>query len=1241
MYGRPRPSVGKSGRRSPALTYCGWALGLLLLATVLLGFRTPEVRQAARSVSRRLTKGVAPDGTEVDRADIAASALLFKAYSESASTLRIEETSQLLLSALLAPPSEARDVLLKVQPAVRAFWNTTHAHDVADGVNSALDPTSLFVILNCRTAPYLTRLQSRSIEMEFDGAVRAIRSRIGPDGLYAIPHPLAASGAGSFVRTAHQAQAIAALRCASTTLQQPQLAVAAASLLRSLHFLYLDSPPSSGAAVDVASPPFLLAAVLSPKAAGSTSRLPFSGMTPVRPRPVDGSVAAGELDVAPSELAQLLLWLEPGDLPEALVARIAAHLVATLETPVGLAMSPQGAAAGGSGGWRVAPIDQAVVVLGATKHLDAAVAKARAAAMGGAPRKLAPPPRAAPAAAAAAVDSDSWDEDGLLAPADEDAPLGDGEPAPDSEEDEEDYYSGGQVVDNGPPTAELIRPGTGGPLVAILRALIEAATRVAPLLEQCEREASSRSLARDLAAAVAQALPSASPGDTRAAAARHAQLQDSDEAGGAGVAEVLPLLAAAAHRFTFPEVLTPLGASDVPLDPALAAPIIPAWTLLKDAAVSRLSHSRLGEVAGKVVAAARNSTGGTRQRLALLAGGNINNRTRAIGGQAQAAVSKLIQMVYPRRGLRVVRAPVAAAEGGSDGGAVVAVEHVVLEATLPGAAPVAQQKQQQGQNPIDELDGLGLRGKQQQRQKGADAAPDAPGGKAALQLRGAGHPLWLSTAVTSRLLRTVTEQARTMTSRRLAAARQAGGAGQGNNAALAPPLREGIRGAGDRLARLARYGLRRQRVVRPALDDTLLVLLDPLSGDAALGVPDRSLAALFTWLDPRARATAAVELDRQRQRLVQAGAAASRALSDAAPVVEGIPPVAGGAPVPPVPVFGLGTQAALQQLRDQQHAQPVPVPGPGNGLGVGDAFPDPDAIPAPQARPDAAPAAFKYPDLPAGGGGGGSSAEGGAGEEQPAVAFLPQANARPAPPPPEAAEELSDDSPAVPLLAPEKLRPEAPAGFDPAMPPPALAAGAAHAPAPAIAIPAVAASAVVNIVELFARVCPTDDDGSPAAVPYAQPWASQCCGEAMSSLVLKYADAPGAAAPVAEVPTFTCPARGWARAGGKPGASVSCAYVLNDYCDCAGGADESATAACADEPATLFFCPSGALAVVNGALVPPAGRAAPSQLPAAALKGKSPAELAAAGYIAASKVGDGVKDCAGGEDEASAGAVAA
>ena len=1250
----------------------------------------------------------------------------------------------MLLAGLLAPPSEAQSALLKIVPAMTHYWNSSHPHDTAVGGSGAYDATALFVLFNCRVWPLLSSSMAASVQGEFEGAMKALRSRLTQDGLYAIPHPLAGGGA-SIARASHQAQAIAALRCASATLQQPQLAVHAAMLLRQLHAMYLPPPTikSTADVDDVTQLPFMLAALVTPKASGRNSSssngsggsLQYALLSQLSAfSSSTNNPLSAELGLHPSELAQLLLWLEPGDLPDTVIARVAAFLQATLETPAGWRDGV--ASVSGSGSWRVSPMEQTVTLLGATKHIEAAVPKARQAAIDGTLVALWRGGRRAQLQRHQPVTDENGEvivDYGDSSEGANDGSGGDPEAWQDGEngangfgdeEDEDDYYAPMQEApDMGPSLPQLIRPETSA-LIALLRSLIETTSRIAPLLEQCEKEAAARGLARDLAAVVAQALPTPSPGDVAAAAARQAYMpappvapqltglvQRQAAAGGASARQLQPqqdtlaLVAGAAHRFTFPEFFTPLSASETPLDPSLAAPIIPAWTLLKDAALSRLLHSKVGEYAVKVVAGARNGSGVTvlsekqpsgalqQQRskggmkgMVAAAGNRSAALGRAIGGRAQAAVGKLIQLVYPQRGLRVVRMqptllPTAA---GSDPAAAaaapLAVEHVVVEVSLPlyhappsTASDVYKEgKAEMSVDPVDALldasadaDGA-LRGGSNKKAQAALAL--AAGKQPKAQLRGDGHPLSLATVAASRLFRAVSEQAKALTARRLAAA-------QVDQYARPRSGGSGFRGAGlAQLARLARYGTK-QKVVRPALDDILLVLLDDMSAAPTVGM-NTSLAQSFTWLSPEARDTASQELDRQRQRL-SGGAAAAGGRNPQ--------PAAGGVDSADAAAVVAGAYGSPQPVG--AGGMPLPVPGlirPGP--------PDPeDVIPAPQRKAGAdAEVPFQYPDVAGGDDESGDVSGGGngAGVEGDAMDFIPVPNARPAPPPQQQegdAEEGSDAAPIRPPGAPVPpfRPPEPPPAYDPAQPPPGIVAAAAAAPAevkkvdsaakdgsaaaagdikhlqvtplpaatapapvaaaptapPAVQQPAPAAAAparaVVNIVDVFARVCPTNDDGSAASVPYAQPWAAACCGDVMSSLVLQHADDSGIV-PVADLPTFTCKVR-TSGGGLQTQQQLPCSYVRDDHCDCADGEDEPTSAACAREGAA-FFCASGVRVVDAGALVPLAKAAAaaakPVQVDPAQLACCPVAEWAGLGYIPASKVSDGVKDCVEGEDEA-------
>ncbi len=215
----------------------------------------------------------------------------------------------------------------------------------------------------------------------------------------------------------------------------------------------------------------------------------------------------------------------------------------------------------------------------------------------------------------------------------------------------------------------------------------------------------------------------------------------------------------------------------------------------------------------------------------------------------------------------------------------------------------------------------------------------------------------------------------------------------------------------------------------------------------------------------------------------------------------------------------------------------------------------------------------------------------------------------------------------------------------------------------ASASPIPSASAVlVDVVALHARLCSAEAlerlGGARDRV-----WTGACCGERVLSLVRDAAaSAPSSPAaglvPVSSLPTFQC--RGSTAGAAAKYKEVSCAYARDDFCDCEGdAADEPDSSACSSSRlahGAAFLCHSGVLEVSRGALVP--RLAAPGPVPAGAgggggdgegevgsasaaasaafVAGLKPGELAAYGYIHASKVRDGVKDCVGGEDEEAA-----
>jgi hypothetical protein len=190
--------------------------------------------------------------------------------------------------------------------------------------------------------------------------------------------------------------------------------------------------------------------------------------------------------------------------------------------------------------------------------------------------------------------------------------------------------------------------------------------------------------------------------------------------------------------------------------------------------------------------------------------------------------------------------------------------------------------------------------------------------------------------------------------------------------------------------------------------------------------------------------------------------------------------------------------------------------------------------------------------------------------------------------------------------------------------------------------PGLARSLQVDVAALHARICL--GAGKELAGPGEPWWYSSCCASSRShaataGLRRGLGDLVVAGHGLVakdELPTFTCPTAAPRSSSGfqahPKGAPLPCSFINDDFCDCAGGDDEPATSACATG---LFKCRSGALVVQAGELRPADRKPLDSAVSASALQARAPAELAAYGFIPASKVGDGIKDCAAGEDEES------
>ena len=160
------------------------------------------------------------------------------------------------------------------------------------------------------------------------------------------------------------------------------------------------------------------------------------------------------------------------------------------------------------------------------------------------------------------------------------------------------------------------------------------------------------------------------------------------------------------------------------------------------------------------------------------------------------------------------------------------------------------------------------------------------------------------------------------------------------------------------------------------------------------------------------------------------------------------------------------------------------------------------------------------------------------------------------------------------------------------------------------------ALAQVNVSALHSRLCgPVRSAGAPEPV-----WWTKCCAEGAGGLGALLA---GASAPVVvkedALPTFACTAADERQDFLPVAVTVPCSRAEDDFCDCSGdGADEYFSSACAAVRDTYFYCASGALTLVEGELA------------------RMPLKEPSSYYISSTKVGDGVKDCIGGEDEEAA-----
>jgi len=179
----------------------------------------------------------------------------------------------------------------------------------------------------------------------------------------------------------------------------------------------------------------------------------------------------------------------------------------------------------------------------------------------------------------------------------------------------------------------------------------------------------------------------------------------------------------------------------------------------------------------------------------------------------------------------------------------------------------------------------------------------------------------------------------------------------------------------------------------------------------------------------------------------------------------------------------------------------------------------------------------------------------------------------------------------------------------------------------------------VNVTALYVRLCSplhapsiTSHSDVLKSLGDLPQWASCCAPEGLPSLLKRLDGSGDVLVHNDDLPKFSCKAADESVWGTKNLASrtpsetlLSCATAEDDFCDCPGdGGDEILSSACAGSLGARFWCPSGALEVSNGALSP-----------TSAFPREDSSSFTDNNFISSTKVGDGVWDCAKGEDEIS------
>jgi hypothetical protein len=362
---------GKQASTAYILVLVMLIAGGLLFSSILL-LDTPEGGNGRASlvsgiaVRLRSWTGFGSLGS-MSPADRVATLLLLRAQGSAVDAMSAAEGAELLLAGLLALPgdAESREAVRRAAPLVRAL--SSGGDEPSSGTPHHVP--SLFLLALCRQWGAFNTSARRFLQGAVEDTVQHLESRVSRLGTFDARgmsgghHSDALGSKPLLVSSLVQVQVMAALRCSGSLLlpslseegggQLASEAFAAAERLRrglsGLHLSFQEAGDGEG--------PFDVGSTLPAAPAPSKSPLEAGGMRRVRK--------------LTSLLPMMLLFLDDGDVSQETLGQIATASL-SLSSPVGVSLWAQpvpGASPAALQSWRVSPLEQAVIVAGAVKHM--------------------------------------------------------------------------------------------------------------------------------------------------------------------------------------------------------------------------------------------------------------------------------------------------------------------------------------------------------------------------------------------------------------------------------------------------------------------------------------------------------------------------------------------------------------------------------------------------------------------------------------------------------------------------------------------------------------------------------------------------------------------------------------------------------------------------------------------------------------------------------------------------------